>query len=93
MYLQIMRLQIKLIIMTLYTFFHLSYHVSGLTSLICRMHFKVIPELELCIFWFTASTSSYVFYPIAISGALCKHTPRSHPNQGQLCGTGGHCCH
>lgn len=28
---------------------------------------------------------------LAISGALCQHSARPHPNQGQLCGAGGHC--
>lgn len=30
---------------------------------------------------------------LAISRALCQHSAGSHPDQGQLCGAGGHCGH
>lgn len=39
------------------------------------------------------TVSDWFIFPllsIAISGALCQHPARPHPNQGQLCGAGGH---
>lgn len=36
---------------------------------------------------------SFPLPSLAISRALCQHTARPHPNQGQLCGAGGHCGH
>lgn len=32
-------------------------------------------------------------HSLAISGALCEHPVRPHPDQGQLCCAGGYCGH
>lgn len=32
----------------------------------------------------------FVFFPPAICRALCEHAAGPHPDQGQLCGPGGH---
>lgn len=53
----------------------------------------IIMLLLLLLFQTAASDYSVPFCLLAISRALRQHTARSHTDQGQLCGAGGHCSH
>lgn len=52
------------------------------------MHLSIVlnqPYHEKCLV--------FSLHSLAISRTLCQHIARPHPNQGQLCGAGGHCGH
>lgn len=56
----------------------------------CRIH------PNICACYCSKLLPLIIFFPfclLAISRALCQHTARSHTDQGQLCGAGGHCSH
>lgn len=53
----------------------------------CSMFWHIYYFMQMFfLFWIS-------IHSLAISRALCQHTARPYPNQGQLCGAGGHCGH
>lgn len=63
-------------------------HNKSIFSLYLSVLFRVCSPVTTDFFFFFAA-----FALLAISGALCQHAARPHPNQGQLCGAGSHCGH
>lgn len=71
-------------------YLHNKYIFSLYLSVLFRVCSPVTTDLVFFFFFFLFFAA---FALLAISGALCQHTARPHPNQGQLCGAGSHCGH
>lgn len=78
--------------------FLLGTHIELVAVVLLFFPFLVcVPRSSVCaVGWegaFLQLVLIVLFFSPAIRRALREHTAGPHPDQGQLCGPGGHCCH